>query len=152
MKKIYPKEWLKLHPYQKVDEVDRYYTDVANQIYQVLNTPLADGMFEEKDARYFSLCLTAWFEDVISQVGIWTTFTAACKKRYGNWLPFYPLDENYYPDEINVEDIRFLLWHHIQFSSRDEGRIINPENPVIELFANVFITIEQPKLIRNIRV
>lgn len=30
MKKIYPKEWLKLHPYQKVDEVDRYYTDVAN--------------------------------------------------------------------------------------------------------------------------
>ena len=91
---------------------------------------------EEKDARYFSLCLTAWFEDVISQVGIWTTFTAACKKRYGNWLPFYPLDENYYPDEINVEDIRFLLWHHIQFSSRDEGRIINPENPGIELIAN----------------
>ena len=50
MKKIYPKEWLELHPYQIVDEVDRYYTDVANQIYQVLNTPLADGMFEEKDA------------------------------------------------------------------------------------------------------
>ncbi|WP_277231801.1 DUF3843 family protein [Phocaeicola salanitronis] len=136
MKKIYPKEWLELHPYQIVDEVDRYYTDVANQIYQVLNTPLADGMFEEEDARYFSLCLAAWFEDVISQVGIWTTFTAACKKRYGNWLPFYPLDENYYPDEINVEDIRFLLWHHIQFSSRDEGRIINPENPGIELIAN----------------
>lgn len=135
-KKIYPKEWIRLHPYQIADEVDRYYTGVANQIYQVLNTPLANEMFEDEEARYFSLCLTAWFEDVISQVGIWTTFTAACKKRYGSWLPFYPLDENYYPDEINVEDIRFLLWHHMQTSFRDEGRVINPENPGIELIAN----------------
>lgn len=80
--------------------------------------------------------MTAWFEDVISQIGIWTTFTAECKKRYGNWLPFYPLNEEYYPDEINPEDIQFLLWHHIQTCCRGEGRVINPENPAITIIAN----------------
>ena len=137
MKKIYPKEWVKLHPYRQTDDIDHYYTDIANQIYQVLQTHLADGMFDDdEDIRYASLCLTAWFEDVISQIGIWTTFTAECKKRYGNWLPFYPLNEEYYPDEINPEDIQFLLWHHIQTCCRGEGRVINPENPAIAIIAN----------------
>ena len=71
MKKIYPKEWVKLHPYRQTDDIDHYYTDIANQIYQVLQTHLADGMFDDdEDIRYASLCLTAWFEDVISQIGI----------------------------------------------------------------------------------
>ncbi len=49
MKKIYPKEWVKLHPYRQTDEIDHYYTDIANQIYQVLQTRLADGMFDDDE-------------------------------------------------------------------------------------------------------
>lgn len=125
-----------------MDEIDRYYTDIANRIYQVFNAPIASGMFDDdEDIRFTSLCLAGWFEDVISQIGIWTTFTAECKKRYGNWLPFYPLDEDYYPDEINPEDIQFLLWHHLQTICREEGRVINPENPAIEAIANVIYSI-----------
>lgn len=133
MKKIYPKEWLELHPYKRTDSVDQYYVDIANEIYDVLDfSAVTDGLGSDESIRYTSLCLAAWFEDIISQTGIWQTFTSECKKRYGAYLPFYTLNEDYFPDEVNVEDVRFLLWHHMQYVRQGEKRIINPENPGIE--------------------
>ena len=132
MKKIYPKEWLELHPYRQTNSVDQYYVDTANDIYgKLYSSTIADAFEEEEDIRHTSLCLAAWFEDVISQTGIWQAFTAECRKRYGAYLPFYPIKGDYFPDEINLEDIRFLLWHHIQYLCRGISAI-NPENPGIE--------------------
>ena len=132
MKKIYPKKWLELHPYKKTNSVDQYYFGIANEIHKRLySSTIADAFEEEENIRYTSLCLAAWFEDVISQTGIWQAFTAECRKRYGAYLPFYPIKGDYFPDEINLEDIRFLLWHHIQYLCRGISAI-NPENPGIE--------------------
>lgn len=112
MNKLYTKDWLKLHPYKQVDSVDQYYTKIANQIYLILKKTLQD-----KNTEFMgdlSLRIAAWFEDVISRTGIWETFTEQCERLYGSRLPFYPLGDDYYPDEVNVEDIRFLLWHFYQ--------------------------------------
>ena len=132
MKIIYPKKWLELHPYKQTNSVDQYYVGIANEIHKRLySSTIADAFEEEENIRYTSLCLAAWFEDVISQTGIWQAFTAECRKRYGAYLPFYPIKGDYFPDEINLEDIRFLLWHHIQYLCRGISAI-NPENPGIE--------------------
>ena len=132
MKKIYPKKWLELHPYKQTNSVDQYYVGIANEIHKRLySSTIADAFEEEENIRYTSLCLAAWFEDVISQTGIWQAFTAECRKRYGAYLPFHPIKGDYFPDEINLEDIRFLLWHHIQYLCRGISAI-NPENPGIE--------------------
>lgn len=132
MKKIYPKKWLELHPYKQTNSVDQYYVGIANEIHKRLySSTIADAFEEEENIRYTSLCLAAWFEDVISQTGIWQAFTAECRKQYGAYLPFYPIKGDYFPDEINLEDIRFLLWHHIQYLCRGISAI-NPENPGIE--------------------
>jgi len=132
MKKIYPKKWLELHPYKQTNSVDQYYVGIANEIHKRLySSTIADAFEEEENIRYTSLCLAAWFEDVISQTGIWQAFTAECRERYGAYLPFYPIKGDYFPDEINLEDIRFLLWHHIQYLCRGISAI-NPENPGIE--------------------
>ena len=132
MKKIYPKKWLELHPYKQTNSVDQYYVGIANEIHKRLySSTIADAFEEEENIRYTSLCLAAWFEDVISQTGIWQAFPAECRKRYGTYLPFYPIKGDYFPDEINLEDIRFLLWHHIQYLCRGISAI-NPENPGIE--------------------
>lgn len=34
--KIYPKDWLQLHPYKQSDPTDSYYTNIANRIYGML--------------------------------------------------------------------------------------------------------------------
>lgn len=111
---------LMLHPYSRTDSVDYYYAGIANKIYGILCADEVCKRINDKDdVRYISLCLSAWFEDIISNTGIWTTFTAECRRRYGSWLPSYSLDENYYPDEINREDLLFLLEHHMQVSCAD---------------------------------
>ena len=76
MKKIYPKKWLELHPYKQTNSVDQYYVGIANEIHKRLySSTIADAFEEEENIRYTSLCLAAWFEDVISQTGIWQAFT-----------------------------------------------------------------------------
>ena len=132
---IYPADWVKHEPYSTVNSTDIYYTGIANRVYDILKETKFDTFFSAADdLRVVSMCIAGYFEDVISQNGIWQTFTAACQKEYGSRLPFFHLDENYYPDEINKEDIQFLLWHNLQVERRTE-RIIYPLNPVLALTA-----------------
>lgn len=134
--KIYANDWLEWHPYKQATAVDQYYISLANRIYRILNQSniAVDPRVKNEDLLRMAGCLTAYFEDVISQIGIWRAFTTECQRLYGKFLPFYDLEEvSYFNDEINEEDIRFLLWHHIQ-QTRDES-VVNPENPTIQLVA-----------------
>lgn len=135
MKKIFAKDWLILQPYAQTDEVDYYYTDLADKVYNVLlYSQIANDFPIDANMRFTAIALTSWFEDVISQTNIWRTFTAECKKRYGYYLPFFPVEKNYVPDEINEVDVRYLLWHHLQWYHRNNA-IMNPENPAIQVTA-----------------
>jgi len=128
MKKvIFPKDWIQLQPYEVADMTDQYYTNIANQIYEIIMATGYDKHFDTKDeVKHLALCIAAYFEDVISQTKIWETFAEECKRRYGRYIPFYT-DENteYYPDEINEADIKFLLWHHAQYRIMDT-QVQNP--------------------------
>lgn len=131
MKKvIFTQEWIALHPYEKADETDLYYTELANEIYHALDEACYTHNFKNMDdAKQLALSIAGYFEDVISGTGIWKTFTEECKQRYGAYIPFYekesefiksPLNEDdpaYDPEEINIADVKFLLWHHYQQSS-----------------------------------
>lgn len=69
------------------------------------------------------------FQDVIAQTGGWKTFTELYYKQYNTYLPFYPLSDSYIPDEINPEDIAFVLWtlkSHFALYGPDEYTLQNP--------------------------
>ncbi len=132
MKKvIFTKDWMAIHPYEKPDDVDLYYAELANEIYHALDEACFTHQFKNTDeAKGLALSIASYFEDVISGTCIWKTFTAECKKRYGAYIPFYENesdflasntlsqnDEPYDPDEINFADVKFLCWHHYQQSS-----------------------------------
>ncbi|WP_297902138.1 DUF3843 family protein [uncultured Parabacteroides sp.] len=134
-KRIYPKEWSEWHPYRKTTDVDVYYADFATDLYDFLaDIPIHRELFEQDcHTREFCICLTAWFEDIISGTGIWQSFTSECKRLYGTYLPFFYLSKNYFPGEINEEDIRFLIWHHVR--QMRENPVIYPEDPIIASIA-----------------
>lgn len=92
-KKIYPKEWSATHPYKRSDASDLYYTAIANKVLNVLDSNQLDDVLNREMVRPTALALTSWFEDIISQVGIWQAFTTECKRRYGSYLPFYDTSE-----------------------------------------------------------
>ena len=131
MKKvIFTQEWMTMHPYEKPDEVDQYYTELANEIYHALDEACYTHNFKNvDDAKQLALCIAGYFEDILSGTCIWKTFTEECEKRYGFHIPFYENENQYLQsilnggeapydsDEINIADIKFLLWHHYQQST-----------------------------------
>ena len=99
-----------LHPFSKSGETDLYYTNLADKVCAIIEDSEYGKLLRNKgDLIYLSLCVTSWFEDVISQLGIWKAFTTECKQRYGTYIPFYDTDGTYTQDEINLADVKFLL-------------------------------------------
>ncbi len=49
MKKvIFTQEWMAMHPYEKPNEVDQYYTELANEIYHALDEACFTHQFQER--------------------------------------------------------------------------------------------------------
>ena len=56
--KIFPKDWLQLHPYKQSTPVDSYYTGIANRIYDIMEkTELVKA---PSRARKQSRSVSAW--------------------------------------------------------------------------------------------
>lgn len=131
--KIFPKEWLQLHPYKQSSPVDSYYTGIANRIYAILVRTELSNSFEQEECSQVCIRMAAYFEDVISSTGIWRAFILKYNEIYGKPLPFYTPDDHYYDDEVNLEDVRFLIWHFTQqYHGERQSAFVNPDNPAQE--------------------
>lgn len=137
--RIYSGDWKPLHPYSNSAPTDLYYITLANKVLaaiRAIEVHLDDEDYRklnDNEQKELACILTAYFEDIISQTGIFHAFTRVHHKRFGKLLPFYTLDNNYTPDEINTEDIQFLIWHyHMQLNNLDI-----PYSPELDTFAAI---------------
>lgn len=129
MVKIYPQQWRQIHPFATPMSTDQYYAQLASRVAETLKRSLLNEAFETtEDLTDTAIRITAWFEDIISNLGIWRTVNEVCSKRHGKPLPFYDTD-SYYPNEPNIEDISLLLWDAVE--ALHPYRFMNPENPAI---------------------
>ncbi|NDV64719.1 DUF3843 family protein [Bacteroides sp. 224] len=142
MKNITLADWKSFHPdIVETESSDYYYVKVANKLYDSWKFSLMYRELPNYLRLLITLQVTAYFEDIISGFCLWQSFTKNHKKRYGSYLPFYTIREGeYYTDEINLQDINFLIWSVMQRDMIDE-RIINPENPGIQDLAIRFYEI-----------
>ena len=118
------KDWLTYHPYKNATASDHFYIALSNDIqHEMLHIDIED-QFVGSDYKYLACMLTCFFEDMISQTGIWKSFTFEHYKLYGKYLPFYDM-EDYDHDDINLSDIQFLIWHFCSNLSAN-GHFIDP--------------------------
>ncbi len=147
--RIVAKEWMKYHPYSDVTALDNYYIALCNKVLKIISqSEMAGYLNGVKEEKTMACLLTAYFEDVISETRMFSTFTRLHKKMYGKALPFYDIpDEEYYDDEVNLYDIYFLIWYYM--SIQDKTNLYDPyiENDmsiakaiaeIYELFENEF--------------
>lgn len=134
MKKIFMQEWMVARPYRVADSADVYYIGIANKVAAIVKSEISDSTVTDHHRRYIGLFMASWFEDVISNIGVWKAFTDECLKRYGTRVPLYPVGEDYYTDEVNEADVHFLLWHYLQVLCNDR-KVISPEDPQINAAA-----------------
>ena len=129
MVKIFPQQWRQIHPFLTPMSTDQYYAQLASRVAETLKRSLLNEAFETtEDLTDTAIRITAWFEDIISNLGIWRTVNEVCSKRHGKPLPFYDTD-SYFPNEPNIEDICLLLWDAVE--ALHPYRFMNPENPAI---------------------
>lgn len=130
---IYTIDWVKRHPYKNATEEDRYFADLAEDVFKIISKSDLSSIFDDDKEVLADVAirLTMWFEDLVSETGIWQAATKEFKKRYGSWLPFYKLGKDYEVGFVNKEDVMFLVWNEVQAYVGND-RFINPENPAIE--------------------
>lgn len=140
--KIYIQDWLLFKPYENQTLTDAYYLKLCNKIKQAILSEKTSSVFyvyinqEEIDSLACFLC--AWFEDLISDTNIWNSFIRRHKQMYNKPLPFYNLSE-YYEEEINQQDICFLIWYFLNTFQTE--KFIAPFNEFIEKTAEKVFTI-----------
>jgi hypothetical protein len=128
--RIYMDRWLFYHPYRTPVPSDFYYLRLCNEAYSLMEDgahPEFADLLAREEVENLACFIVCYFEDVISGAGLWRAFTAQVYELYGTYLPFYDLNpDDYYPDEINIEDISFLIWYFISMTHYDENTI-SPE-------------------------
>ncbi len=119
--RIYLNDWLRLHPYTAVQSTDHYFVALARKLYAVCD------LTETRDEFRVNICLyvAAYLEDQISGLGLWRSFIGKHKALYGTWLPFYSVGDDYEPDEVNRDDVRFIIWNALQ-KMPDAHPYVNP--------------------------
>lgn len=88
--RIYNGDWKTLHPYSGSAPTDLYYITLANKVLaaiRAVETSLEESDYrkiDETEQKELACILTAYFEDIISQTGIFQAFTRIHGKRFGN--------------------------------------------------------------------
>ncbi|HEC44942.1 hypothetical protein LCGC14_2117190 [marine sediment metagenome] len=136
--KIYLDRWMAFHPYKKPGSSDYYYLDLSNRLYKTIKTRPELGLFSEihtDDSENLCCYLTCYLEDVVSEIGMMRAFTKQHRELYGKDLPFYSPAEYDYND-INREDIYFLLWHYFSVILY-EDTIVSPVSADLIQLGNI---------------
>lgn len=131
-KVVSTEEWLDMRglrvPYS---QTDYSYAKVAERLFNATLEADITGELGEDVCFQIAATLTCYFEDVISNFGIWNCFVRKHKEMYGKVLPFYDINEaEYCYDDINPEDVYFLVWMVAQ-KMNSHNSFYNPENPAI---------------------
>lgn len=142
-RKIYINDWLLLKPYNKQTRTDSYYLKLSNDVKHAIVTNKQSLVLEQylkkEEVNLLACFLTSYFEDIISGTNFWNSFVKIHKRLYKKQLPFYFLDQ-YYEDEINLQDVCFLIWYFLNTIQKEKfiapfhEFIFNIAEKVIDIF------------------
>lgn len=132
-----------IHPIIVQSESDAYFAQLARKILKELSrNKLIVSNFASR-LWTISLKSAAYFEDVVSGLGLFAGFRKMHGKMFGKKLPFLTLSNSYLDNEINLEDLQFLIWMIMQESANEyeDIRFLSAENPDIMPLASMIMDI-----------
>jgi hypothetical protein len=126
--------------YPESSSTEEYYYNLCNEL---LKNWEKSGIFEklpDEIKKRVVLGVVGYYQDVISDAGIWRTFVNRNRLLYNRTLPFYDIDDDYVDYEMNLQDVRFLVWYTISMLY-EPMRYIYPLDSQIEELAILFFNI-----------
>ncbi len=138
--------WLDANQRQKRTTTDEWYLGFANRL-QILLSNSVEGRSEHADLiNDLPIRCAMYLQDVISQSGGWKAFSELYYSKDNAYLPFYPITTEYVQDEINKEDIAFILW--LLFTGNKEKEEVTPiidplSSDLIELSEKIYALMDE---------
>jgi hypothetical protein len=119
---------------------DKFYLTLVNEIIdrmQVLRLPVTipDGF-----VKRFSLACAAYVCDFVNETHIWQSVRVLYNSMFGkcehDFLPFFDTThDDYYTDDINIEDLKFVCWYTLCRFGQENGKIYSPLTDFIDACA-----------------
>ena len=120
----------------KVAATDQYYLWIALRLAKVWDeSPWLRGLADDV-RRDVVLAVTGYFQDVVADGGVWRSFSRLHEERHGNPLPHYGRSEDYIDYELNVNDVRFIIWWTITGEAGSD--VLDPHDAELEALAMAF--------------
>lgn len=143
MDKIDIKDFLFRKPsFPRRDANDIFYLGVANELLEIYEKSDLGKVIPDSIGKRLCLGMTGYFQDIVADAGIWRSFVDANRRLYGYSVPFHTEGEEYVDYELNVEDVRFLVWYIIAMTYEDM-RDVYPHDPrILALADSLFAYLE----------
>lgn len=136
--KIGAGDWSSTHPNGMSCGGDKFYANLTNDItHKLLEYKIDLQRYPAKEIVKWASTLAAYLEDFVSDTHIWDSFRNLYKAKYGKWLPFYDTGhDDYFTDDINIEDVKFLLWQCLARNGQRNEIFNSPYSPGIDTMAD----------------
>lgn len=106
-------------------ETDPFYLSIARQLAKEAENKGLFKSYPRNVVERAAVILTGYYQDVISDAGIWHAFTDECRRLYGHPVPFFNEGDGYVDYELNPEDVRFMTWYALSMTY-EERRFCSP--------------------------
>ena len=120
----------------KVEETDQFYLWIALRLAKLWDeSPWLRGLDDEV-RRDVVLAVTGYYQDVVADGGLWRSVTRMHNARNGNPVPHYDVGDDYVDFELNVEDVRYVMWWTIAGETGSDA--LDPHDRELEALAMAF--------------
>lgn len=113
-------------------ETDPFYYNICNRLAEKAKEQGLFPSYPEKVVERAALALIGYYQDVVSDAGIWRSFINECRRLYGYTVPFYTdrtdsetEKESYVDYELNAADVKFMVWYALSMNYENR-RVCNP--------------------------
>lgn len=117
---------------------DEYYLTLARYIDKLWGSmrvfPELDGRLRKQTV----MALTGYYQDVVSDAGIWRSFVRMCRSLYGRPVPLYDAPDDYVDSELNPIDVQFVVWYALESGLGFHGLVSPFDSDLLRFAGQVY--------------
>ena len=98
----------------KVAKSDQFYALLAARLAKRWDNAHRSMGLSDGSRQAVVLAVVGYFQDVVTDAGLWRSFTMMHEHLYGSPLPFYGRSDDYIDYELNLDDVRFMIWYTLE--------------------------------------
>lgn len=128
------KDFMELQPgYPRVDKTAAFYLGIAVRLAKAWDASQLLAWLDDGTRRDVVLALVGYYQDIVADAGLWRAFTTLHRHRHGQPLPHYERSDDYIDYELNLDDVRYIIWYTITGERTDA--ILSPHDRQLERLA-----------------